>query len=521
MIFLMVPFTAFAAVDRDAPPRFDITSYRVEGSTIFTAGKLAAILAPYTGSGRDFGTVQEALEALEKAYHQSGFTTVIVSVPEQEVKKGVVTLRVIERHIRKITIEGNQFFNRDNILRSLPSLRSGEIPNINTISQSLKVANDSPAKTTRLSLSNSGTNREVDAILAVKDEKPWKAGIAFDNSGTKETGISRMGFLLQHANIADRDHLLMLQYITSPENLEDVSVYSVGYRIPFYATGSSLDIIGAYSNVSSGKIDVSSYTMDVSGKGTMLGLRYNQNLVRIAAYEHKLVLGLDYRAYDNDVDLSGFQLGGKVTVHPVSLTYAGILTENTLTVGMYFTAVQNLPGSWDGRDEEENFENARTGASDTYHFFRYGANAQYSAFGDWQIRAKVNGQYTKNTLVPGEQFGLGGASSVRGFNERQFSDDRGYSGNLEVYTPDLCPPLHIPYVHARLLVFYDYGYIRRNDPLPGEQHSLGIASLGPGLRITDGKRFSLSADYGFVVDAPDDRTSRWSGMWHLAASMVF
>ena len=35
-----------------------------------------------------------------------------------------------------------------------------------------------------------------------------------------------------------------------------------------------------------------------------------------------------------------------------------------------------------------------------------------------------------------EQFGIGGMESVRGFLERQFAGDRGYSGSLELYSPD-------------------------------------------------------------------------------------
>jgi hemolysin activation/secretion protein len=68
-------------------------------------------------------------------------------------------------------------------------------------------------------------------------------------------------------------------------------------------------------------------------------------------------------------------------------------------------------------------------------------------------------------------------------------------------------------------MFYDRGYVSRKDPVPGDPVSTEIASIGPGLRITDGKRFSVSADCGFVVDPPDENTSRWSNVWHLSASL--
>ncbi|MCX5847208.1 MAG: BamA/TamA family outer membrane protein [Deltaproteobacteria bacterium] len=522
-IFLLIASVSFAAEDsRDAIPRFSIMRYQVEGNTLIAADKLEAILSPFTGIEKDFGTVQEAIEELEKAYRNRGFTMVAVMLPEQELEKGVVRLKVIENRIGNINIKGNRFFNRENILGSLPGLRQGETPNINAVSRSIKLANENPAKKIDLQLKNSDKKEtEIDANLTVKDEKPWKAGITADNTGDKQTGRSRMGFLLQHANVFNLDHLLTLQYITSPENLKDVNIYSIGYHAPFYSLGSSIDLIGAHSNVNSGTINVSSYNMDVSGKGTILGLHYNQNLTRIGIYEHKVTLGLDYRAYENNVEFIGFQLGNNVTVHPLSLTYAGTLTFSKVNAGLYLMGIQNLAGSWDGRDGAEDFENARTGARRSYNMLRYGVNLGYAPGGDWQVRAVFNGQYTNDPLVPGEQYGIGGANSVRGFQEREFSNDRGYSGSFEIYSPDLCKLFNVSAFQSRILVFYDRGYVSRKDPLPGETVSTEIAGIGPGLRITDGKRFSLSADCGFVVDPPDENTARWSNVWHLSASILF
>ena len=91
--------------------------------------------------------------------------------------------------------------------------------------------------------------------------------------------------------------------------------------------------------------------MNVSGKGSNLGIHYNQNLTRLGIYEQKVTLGLDYRAYENNVDFLGIQLGNNVTVHPVSLTYSGILNFDQINAGFYLMDMQNLAGSWDGRDD--------------------------------------------------------------------------------------------------------------------------------------------------------------------------
>ncbi|MCG6536865.1 MAG: hypothetical protein L7F78_19710 [Syntrophales bacterium LBB04] len=344
---MFTALSAFAAEGSpDGVPRFNINSYHVQGNTLLANATIEAILAPFTGEAKDFGTVQEALDELEGAYHARGFAMVVVTLPEQELENGLIRLNVIESRIQKITMEGMRFFDGENILRSLPALRLGESPNIDNVSRSLKIANENPAKKINLQMLNSDKENEVDAKITVTDERPWKIGISGDNTGTRQTGPTRLGFLFQHANMFNRDHLLTLQYITSPEMLNNVSISSLGYRVPFYALGSSLDLIGAYSNVNSGTVSVGTANMAVSGKGTILGIHYNQNFTRIGNYEHKLTLGLDYRAFENNLDLVGIPLGNNVTVHPVSLTYAGTYNlENQIIAGFYMTALQNLPGS--------------------------------------------------------------------------------------------------------------------------------------------------------------------------------
>src|SRR5206468_3979668 len=84
----------------------------------------------------------------------------------------------------------------------------------------------------------------------------------------------------------------------------------------------------------------------------------------------------------------------------------------------------------------------------------------------WQARALLNAQFTGDALIPGEQFGLGGPDSVRGYVLREVVNDRGFSGQLELYTPELSAKLHLSDAYkVRLLAFYDFGTVQRNHGL--------------------------------------------------------
>ena len=520
IITIFFTFSVYAANEQQPDiPRFDIKSFRVEGNTKLDKAAIDSTLANFTGEKKDFSTIREAMEALEIMYHYRGYTTVQVTLPEQELKNGIVRLVIIEARITSVKVEGNKFFDEKNIRRSIPSLREGEIPDMDKISNSLKVANEHPAKKINLQLKPGENEREINAYLKVIDEKAWKVSLMGDNTGNDATGVYRAGVLLQYNNLFNLDHLATLQYITSPEKVDKVTVLGFGYRMPLYAFGDSIDLFASYSDVNSGTIYAGTSDIQVSGRGVSFGARYNQNLARIGRYEHKLSYGFDYRKYRNNADVSGtLNMDTDVTVHPASLTYAGNFQFTSGQTGFNMSLIHNIPGGTDGQDEY--FQRARLGSSTNYTIFRYGANFIYAFPADIQLRLLFNGQYTNDPLIPGEQFGLGGASSVRGFQEREVSDDRGNSGTIELYSPDICKLMNISKAMFRMLVFYDVGEVSRVSPLPSEESYTAIASVGPGARLELGSNFSLATDYGYGINVDGTRAVRHS-RWHLMAIYSF
>ena len=240
-----------AAADEvaSASPRFDINKFEVRGNTLLPAPELDKSVADFVGSQRDFGDVVKAQEALEAAYHRRGYQLVRVDLPEQELNGGVVVLQVVEARIGQVRIAGNQHFSNDNVRNALPGLKEGQTPDLTAISKSLKLANENPAKQTVMKLKDSESQGAVDADLQVADESPWSASLNMDNSGTQETGRTYMGAVLQNANLFGRDQVMSLQYTTTLERPERVSVYGLGYHLPLYELGDSLDFFTSYSDV--------------------------------------------------------------------------------------------------------------------------------------------------------------------------------------------------------------------------------------------------------------------------------
>ncbi|MES2153162.1 MAG: ShlB/FhaC/HecB family hemolysin secretion/activation protein [Pseudomonadota bacterium] len=474
--------------------RFDIRRFEVQGNTLLAPAEVDAAVAKFAGSGRDFGDVQRALEALEAVFHAHGYKLVTVHLPEQELNGGVVRLEVVQARIAHVTVRGNQVFEEANIRRSLPGLQVGQTPNLDRVSAQLRMANENPAKKTTLKLQSAADDEQLDALLEVSDERAWKAMLNLDNSGSGPTGSTHAGVVLQNANLWGRDHVASLQYTTSAQHPSQVSVYGAGYHLPLYALGDSIDLFASYSNVDSGSITAGLLQLGVSGKGSSYGARYNQLLARRGAYDARLVYGLDARLFKNTVLLGSTDFGNDVAVHPLSVAYTGTQGlpngDASFTLGL----AHNVSGGKHG--QQADFTLARSGAQANYSVLHF-AGAYNRAFAQyWQLRLTIAGQWSGAALVPGEQFGAGGAASVRGFGERVLATDSGATGNIELFSPSWCVN---PAWQCRAVGFLDAAYGSRNHALPGELDSASIASAGLGLRLSMGSALNLQADYGHVL----------------------
>ena len=490
---------------------FSIKAFAVTGNTILPQPEVESLLAPFTGEKRVYGDVQKALEALEGAYRSRGFSAVQVFVPEQTLDTGSVKLTVIEAKIANVKIEGNAYFDEANVRAAVPALQTGKTPNARDIAANVRVANENPSRQIDVVLGVGDKEDDVNASVTVSDSSPSKFTSSVDNTGSNATGLHRLSLGFSHANLFNADHVLTAQYTTSIEKPSLVSIYSLGYRVPLYRFDGSVDAFYAKSSVSSGTTSTVAGPLNFTGKGNIFGLRFNQYLARLGEYTHQLTYAFDYKAFENACTLGTFGAAGcgpaafPVTSHPFSVTYGGGWAGLGSQTSFSLSAAANW--AWGQNGSNSNFQAVRPAGAGAA---QGGANANFSVYratlshaevlpADFQFRGGLAGQWTPQALIAQEHFGLAGATSVRGFQEREFARDRGIYGNFELYGPDWGNAI-VAGANLRMLVFYDIarGY---NFKLPGDaDQRLAIASVGLGVRFNLGKNLTFKADYARVTD---------------------
>jgi len=303
----------------------------------------------------------------------------------------------------------------------------------------LRLANENPAKQVAVNFQAGVAAGDVDARIDVTEDKVEKYTLTYDNSGSVAAGYNRVSLAYQNANVGNRDHMLSLGLSTTVEHPLDSGLNVVAaYRIPFYQYGISLDLIGSFSDSrTQTALPGGNESLNFTGRGTYLGTRVNQSLPSIGEYRHKLVYGLDYKDFANETVTGNGGVRsnqGTVTSTPLSIAYIAQAATPTYQAGGSVTYASNVGFGLHSTDKHYNDDT--TGAPVDWAAWRISASVGVPLPDDWQLRAAANAQFTDHRLVNAERFGIGGASSVRGYAERAVTGDSGYTANLELYTPD-------------------------------------------------------------------------------------
>lgn len=469
--------------------RFDVRAFEIEGSLPIPVDRSQAILVPFTGKAVGLEELQAAAKALESELSAQGYVFYHVVLPPQTLGE-TVKLRVLPFALADVSVSGNKHFSNENVLASLPALKPGESPNVAAVARDRAHSNEHPARQVDVTFRQSQTPDSVDADVKVQDSRPLRVYASLQNTGEDRTGDWRSTIGVRHGNLFNRDHALSASYTSSPGHWDDVRQYGLFYTAPFYSLGGSLTAFASHSDVDSGTI---AEAFNVSGGGDFVGLRWKQHLTPAGAYSHSLELGIEDRFFDNGMEFGSTDLGIDVRSRPVTLAYQGRIDRSGATYAGRLEYARNL--STGNHNNDSAYSGNRMGADPEWDAWR-GSIEGNRAAGPWILGARIAGQYSDEPLISGEQFGIGGAQSVRGLKEREVSGDKGYLLTIEASTP-------LPWEGVRAAVFMDNGEVWIKNASAGQHSRQDAASVGVGLRWSYGGWISLVLDIAQVVDGTD------------------
>ena len=513
---------------------FTIRDFFVQGNNLLMPDRVDAILAPFIGPGRRFIDIEQARTALEQAYRQLGYPTVAVTVPEQTVEYGVITLTVYEGRLRSIDVTNARFFSSEYVRNKLQSIKLGALLYEPTVLKQLDALNANPDLKVTPILKPSDDPGKLDLELKVKDRPPVHGKVELNNRGVPTTPLLRMNAALQYTNLFGADHTITLQTSQTPQDWGAVEVYSVNYAAPLWA-GHQLVGYAATANSRSnlGATPVGGGA-DIIGNSVVAGLRYLFPLRIGSGMDHQLALGLDYKHLDSSQ--ANFQNGLNVTVTnaisytPASLGYTGVRPDQWGLTKLTVSARGYVAGTISGGDKEDfagnpqdptNMPGVCHGCTGTFVAIKGGIDRDHRLPYGLDLSLRTDGQWVNSPVPPTERYFAGGMESVRGYREYEASGDNAVRASVELMSPPI-PALSFENVRRtlRFVAFYDLAYLWVRDATPGQVNHYNLAGTGAGLRLalSDYVRFRYDAAWTLQ---PGPFTPEGTFFGHFSLEAVF
>jgi hemolysin activation/secretion protein len=484
-----------AAREQDAT--FDVFEYRVEGATLLPAIVVEQAVYPHLGEKKSLADVEKAREALEKAYHGAGYLTVLVSIPQQKVDGGVVTLAVTEASVERLRVVDSQYSGLAEIKAAAPALAEGTVPNFNDMQKELAALNRSADRKITPVMRPGVTPGTVEIDLKVQDQLPFHGNVDVNNYYSQDTSPTRLEASLRWDNLWQKQHGLGLTFQTAPEEPDESRVFAINYSVPldsgnylaFYAVKSDSDVAAVG-------------TLNVIGNGEIAGARYIVPLRGREGFFHTATLGVDYKSVDQEVALidgGGFET--PITYLPFIVgwdgTWLGQGVAGQTAISKFGVAFNfNFRGSV---DDEQEFADKRFEGRSSYAYLRGVFSHEESWASDTQLVLRGGWQLASRPLVSNEQFIIGGVNTVRGYLEAAALGDDGIHLTLEARTPNYGRLLTGSLDDLRLLAFVDGGYVSIQQPLPEQVSSFTLGGAGIGLRFSGWGGVSGAFDWAVAL----------------------
>ncbi len=380
----------------------------------------------------------------------------------------------LNNYVRKRIAPAANPFNTKNIEERLRLLKAD--PLIENIEATLK-----PAKETNT----------TELIVNVTEAKSFFGSFGINNYSAPSIGGEQFDLNLGYRNLTGIGDQFAIAYKPRLEAFTDTYDLDFNYQAPLNSRNGTLDF-GV--QIERNQVIAEEFEdLDIEGESETYSISYRQPLVLTTREEFALSVGFSYRDGKTLLLQTGFPFG-------VGPEEDGVSRTSVFNLGQEYIR-RDTSGAWGARSlfriGVDIFDATNNDSSiPDSQFFSWLAQMQRVQVLNDNNFLIIQGdlQLTPNSLLPSEQFTIGGGQSVRGYRHNVLSGDNGFRFSLEdritIVKNDVDQPIFV------MAPFFNMGVVWNKDdnpnPLPDDNF---IAALGLGLLWQPVEGFNLRLDY--------------------------
>ncbi|ELY6212100.1 ShlB/FhaC/HecB family hemolysin secretion/activation protein [Cronobacter dublinensis] len=357
---------------------------------------------------------------------EHGWVTTRVLAPQQDLREGELTLRIVPGRIRDVALTSDS----GRYIRLWPTMpaHAGNLLDLRDIEQGLENMQRLPTVQARMELQPGDAPGESDIVIQRVQSRFWRVGAWVDDTGTESTGRYQGGVMLALDNPASLSDLF---YVTASRDLgfagrKSSKNISGHYSVPFgYWTLGLTASDYQYSQTIAGRNADILY----AGKSHSLDVQLSRVLHRGAASKTSVtwdVLMREARNYIEDVEVENQRR--RTSAWRLGLEHRHYLGPATLDASVSYQRGTRWFGAQPAWEEDVDDETYATALSKIVTW-KASLTMPFTLWSqDFNWTTQYDRQMSDTPLTPQEEFSIGNRWTVRGFDgERTLSASRGWT----------------------------------------------------------------------------------------------
>lgn len=448
-----------------------VKAIHVSGNSIYTASELEALVADLVGGEHSLDELNQGAARITAYYRERGYVVARAYLPEQDIKGGVVVIKVLEGIVGQQRID-NQSRLTDERANGYLGGKSGDVLQSAPVDRTLLLLADTPGVGGARAILQPGASVGTsDLLIELIPSAPYVANVELDNYGNRYTGEYRLGAALALNSPLRIGDQLSVRALTSDQ---DLTYARIAYSMPL--GGDGLRVGAAYSDLGY-RLGKEFAGLQAHGSAINSSLFATYPLIRSLSSNLYGALTWEDKQLSDRTDVPSTVSDKHVQI--VNLGLAGSHQDALGGAGVTAFDVSWVTGklSMDSVSLAADAASARSNGSFTRLTYSL---SRLQLLSDSDLLSLVfSGQQASKNLSSSEKFILGGATGVRAYPQGEGSSDEGWMANLELrhnFTKEL-----------QGVAFYDAGSvtISRNSFAAGE-NTRTLAGAGVGVAMQFG-----------------------------------
>jgi hemolysin activation/secretion protein len=508
------------------PDTIIVKEFKFTCSTVFTPEELAAkvkVTPEWLYKPLSLSRLLQIASDVANLYAEQGYKTsgakVIVRRTKPQDKLVEVEIRVIEGELEgeiKVKPLGNHRLNSDYV-RSRLALAASKPLNVNRLQEALQLLRLNNPLIKSVSAELSAGTEPGKSVLKVEIEEAdsFNTEFSINNGRSPSAGSFQRRVALSEGNLLGFGDGLRVGYT----NTDGSNAFDIIYTLPLNPRNGTLSF--SYTNTSSDVIEPPFDRLDILGNSRTYELTLRQPIIQTIREQtfQEFVLGVTASRRESESSLldipyplsPGADDKGRTRISALRFFQEWTLQNSRQVIALrsQFSLGLDAFGSTINKPLSEVNE-----VIPDSRFFAWQGQAQWVRLLGKQrgggtsplLLVRTNAQLANRSLLPAEQFGLGGFGSVRGYRQDTLLTDNGIFASAELQLP----MVRVPQWRGVLQVipFIDYGTAwnssGRDNPNPST-----LASVGLGLQWRQSDNFIARLDWGIPLVSVNSRDRTW------------